>query len=277
MIFVLGGNTSGVSLSSQLERGVPGVDFIVLTKEEGSKAFYAELTSEQRRCVYMELERFVRIQKKIGEPFTHDEKAAIKTELVGKYLKQQREDPNSKPGEILTNEEKKALKKLCKAERKKHKKKKKKHEKRRREGSDGDKHNPMPTRDPRELPAQYVDLPYQYAEPTEEEILEANLSDSSLGRSKRHRSRERSRDRDNRDNRRHHRDRDREDSHRDRYDSSWDARSYASGSTGSRNRDQDRRRSPDQRGHSHGHVRYRGDYHGHDRGGSQGNRHQQKW
>ena len=280
-------------------RGTSITGFIQLTKEEATKAFYEELTSEQRRCVYMELERNVRIQKKVGEPYTHEEKSAIKTELIGKYLKKQREDPESTPGEVLTNTEKKELKRLRKEERKKHKKKKhkkEKHERRKREQSGSDNHSPVPTRSPRELPAQYADLPAQYAEPTLDEILEANLSDTSSGRSRKYRSRESSdryetephrskdsfREKDGRDyDGRQYRSRDYEDRQWNQRDSAWDARGYTGGSGGSRgyrNRDHhDRRGSPNQSAKNYGHSRNHDDYYGHNRGSYQGSRSQQRW
>ena len=211
--------------------------YIELTKEEASKAFYEELTSEQRRCVYKELERNVRIQKKVGIPYTHEEKSAIKTQLIGKYLKIQREDPNSK-GEILTNLEKKELKRLKKEERKRHKKKRRKEKHERRSGSDG--RSPKPMKSPRELPAQYMDLPAQYADPTPDEILEANLSD---GDSWRQRNKERSDHRESDSHRSRvsesHRSRE-SDSHRSRESESHRSRE----SDSHRSRDRDDRREP---------------------------------
>ena len=243
--------------------------FIELTKEEASKAFYEELTSEQRRCVYKELERNVRIQKKVGIPYTHEEKSAIKTQLIGKYLKVQREDPNSK-GEILTNLEKKELKRLKKEERKRHKKKRRKEKHERTSGSNG--RSPMPMRSPRELPAQYMDLPAQYADPTPDEILEANLSDGDSWRQRNkersdHRESDSHRSRDRDDRREHHR------TPRARRGGGWNSRGHSSSSRGSgsshRWEREDRRRSPDEG------RRYRDDHR--DKGNYHDSRRQQRW
>ena len=139
----------------------------------------------------MELERNVRIQKKIGEAFSHEEKSALKAELIGKYLKKQREDPNSAPGELMTDRERKELKRIEKREKKKHKKKKKQS----RKGSRS-RRSCIPAS---ELPAQYANCsnsPSQYAGPTADEILEANLCDSGSERDGRRGSRGRADHRD---------------------------------------------------------------------------------